>query len=126
MNIIQNAIKVVTKDGEYKFLRSLTVHDFCVEQCLDGVVRGVDGGLDYFKSSGLDTGRGIHWWDYSLTTDNSIEEIKEKYLFFNQKTEEVLPLKDASDNHLKTIISGGYEPFYRYLCKRIQLDRKEE
>lgn len=101
MNIIQNAVYLPEDD---RYIVSAHTHDY-QSFTVYGKEGFIDGGLDYLKSGG----DGMVWTNpFFLTTDNSIEEIKEMLLWGTRGKDGKQPLtykllKDCASDHLREI-----------------------
>lgn len=99
--IIQNAIKI-----DDKYLVSRHVHDYRDYEFENGDVIAIDGGLDYLKRVGNFDGRAK---EFSLTSDCSIEEIREKLLWGcrgkdGRQPLTYKPIKDLDIDHLTALM----------------------
>lgn len=100
--ILRNSIK--TPDGTVLVSRSR--YDYTTHKdSVTGETYIIDGGLDYFRGSVND----VEAEDLSLTTDNSIEEIREGFEWGSRGEDgdqplTYTPLKGLSDSHIQAIL----------------------
>lgn len=104
--VIQNAVYIV---GEDLFLVSTHVHDYRQWTSKDGKDHyAVDGGTEYirrgYSSAALETNGKVI--DYTLTTNSSWEEIRDKMLWGSIKSDKRIfrPLKSLELSHLENIL----------------------
>lgn len=138
MKIIQNAFRV-----KNKILHSTHVHACRMTKVktIAGKYQifGIDGGLEYFRYTTNLEYKNIKqllketdFEDLRLTTDNSIEEIKNKLLwgtFGKNKDHELkwIKLINCETEHLQNIISTQeIPPLYKYIIDLILEERKNK
>ena len=130
IQIIQNALWIPETDT---FIKSLDRHDF-VSVNYNGHLVAVDGGTDYFRSTiptgYLATGEVV---SYHLTTNSTIEEVKQKLLWGTRgkKGDEPLtwrPIRSLQLDHLIAIWDNvpNLDPLVKFVIKETLLDLQEQ
>jgi len=102
--LIQNAVRLLLKDGTYHYLNSAHHHDY-VSYNKDGIYGATDGGLSYIHRV-----VSPHSEDWDLYTDSPFAEVCAKLLWgtYGIKGDQPLkwkPLAECDLDHLKAILA---------------------
>ncbi len=110
--ILQNAIQVSYK-GKQTILNSRFANEF-LSINLDGVEVYITGGKDRFEGTYESEWPDIAIENLCLTYSSSIEEVADKLLWFDFKSNSWVRVKDLPVNKLLKVIEEGHANVYIY------------